>query len=413
MAFTLAASAERFNDDRQSVDPTHAGSVAAAIEENKTSAGAWRRRARVITGFIGLGIISLVAGGFGWFLRNAARRSRALADTCPLCLAAGTLKPDDQRSGVVRCHNVISESPFEECDFDFPDMYRTLTKLSFPTLGVPSSGKTHWLAMVYRQLNQGSDIPRSIEFAKIQSRASDEFDTTCESILNSKVRPGATQQNSLPHPLIFNFVDRDRLGRSNLLVNIFDYSGEVLRSMSLEDHQRRRAFTAEGYFFFLDPTKTSDEQIGSLTQFRQDVRIVKNLRAGQQLQCPVALCVPKIDLLSGEPYADPAGGDAVDHFYRQIGEIGWGMDLHSMVARSTLMRNLRETIWPGWEIEQTIDQIFGGRYMFFPFTPVGLDGMGQDWTAGTRPIAPVGTLHPLMWLLQMNGYAVLPSTITS
>jgi len=89
------------------------------------------------------------------------------------------------------------------------------------------------------------------------------------------------------------------------------------------------------------------------------------------------------------------------------------MDLHSMVARSTLMRNLRETIWPGWEIEQTIDQIFGGRYMFFPFTPVGLDGMGQDWTAGTRPIAPVGTLHPLMWLLQMNGYAVLPSTITS
>jgi hypothetical protein len=113
-------------------------------------------------------------------------------------------------------------------------------------------------------------------------------------------------------------------------------------------------------------------------------------------------------LLTGQPYADPSGGDAVDLFYREIGEIGWGMDQKSMHARSTLMRNLRDTIWPGWEIEKTIDDIFGGRYMFFPFTPVGLDGMGEDWAVGNRVISPVGILHPLMWLLHMNGYPVLP-----
>lgn len=404
----IAAIADRFSKDKQDVDPAGADSLAAGINASRQTAASWRRGANLIAGFIGVGLLSLVAGGFAWYLRGVSRRTRDLAQTCPLCLSKGKLTADDRQAGVIRCHNVISESPFEECNFDFPDMFREVSKLSFPTLGVPSSGKTHWLAMVYRQLNQGAGIPDDVEFAKIRSQSSEEFDRICEDLLRSKVGPAATQVNSLPHPLVFNFVDQDRLGRSNLLVSIFDYSGEVLRGMTLEDHQRRRAFTADGYFFFLDPTKESDEQISPLTNFRQDVRTVKKLRAGQQLHCPVALCVPKIDLMTGQRYADPAGGDAIDHFYREIGEIGWCMDQHSIRARSTLMRNLRDTIWPGWEIEKTIDDIFGGRYMFFPFTPVGLDGMGEDWTAGSRPIAPVGILHPLMWLLHMNGYPVLP-----
>jgi hypothetical protein len=37
-----------------------------------------------------------------------------------------------------------------------------------------------------------------------------------------------------------------------------------------------------------------------------------------------------------------------------------------------------------------------------------LDGMGEDWAVGNRVNSPVGILHPLMWLLHMNGYPVLP-----
>jgi hypothetical protein len=412
-AAELAGAATRFEADRQTVDPTRAGGMAESIAANMQSALGWRRRAQFVAGWIGVTLLGLIAAGVVWYFKTVSRRTKQLAETCPLCLAAGHLKPDDnagRATGMVRCHNVISETPFEECNFDFPGIFRDIPKISFPTLGVPSSGKTHWLAMVYRQLNQGSEVPGDVEFAKIRSQASDDFDRICDDILTAKTRPGATQTGALPHPLVFNFIDRDRLGRSNLLVNIFDYSGEVLRGMSLDDHQRRRAFMADGYFFFLDPTRSSDEQIAPLTNFRQDVRIVKKLRAGQQLHCPVALCVPKIDLMTGEPYADPAGGDAVDFFFRQIGEVGWGMDQRSVRERSLLMRNLRDTIWPGWEIERTIDEIFGGRYMFFPFTPIGLDGMGQDWTTGSRPISPVGILQPLMWLLHMNGYPVLPTS---
>ena len=204
--------------------------------------------------------------------------------------------------------------------------------------------------------------------------------------------------------MVFNFQDQDRPVRSDILVSIFDYSGEVLRQMTLEDHQRKRALTADGYFFFLDPTKTADEQYKELLKFSQDVRTVKGLRAGQQIRCPIALCVPKIDLMPVQPYA--RGGNFVDKFYADLEDIGWGMDMASIKKRSDLMRGLRDAIWPNWHLERKIDDLFGGRYMFFPLTPMGLNKPGET-VLSNRIIAPVGILHPLMWLLHMNGFPVL------
>ncbi len=75
-------------------------------------------------------------------------------------------------------------------------------------------------------------------------------------------------------------------------------------------------------------------------------------------------------------------------------------------ARSRLLGELRDTIWPGWEIQRQIDDLFGGRYLFFPLTPVGLDGAGEA-DLSLRTISPFGLLEPLLWLLEMNGYPVL------
>lgn len=386
----------------------------AAIGTARDATEKWRRQANRLCGFIGLALTSFVASGGVMFARSVKGRVRKLANTCPLCLTEGSLKEagngdgggQQLAEGMVRCEAVISESPFEECRFDFPSMFRPVPKVCFPTLGIPSAGKTHWLAMVYRELNKGN-FPKEVEFAKIRSSSSEDFERTVDDILNGKIGPKATDIGPLPRPLVFNFRDHDGLGRSNILVNIFDYSGEVLRSMSLEDRQRKRAFTADGYFFFLDPTKSSDEQTQPLANFRQDVRTVKGLHAGQQIRCPVALCVPKIDLMPDEDYA--RGGNIVDRFYDELRDIGWGMDTASIQRRSDLMRRLRDDIWPGWEIERQIDDLFGGRYMFFPLTPVGLNEPGEKDLA-KRTIAPVGILHPLMWLLHMNGYPVLSSS---
>ena len=395
----------KFDDDLE-VIKTHEAAIATARDATEK----WRQQANRLCGFIGLAITSLVAFGGVMFVRSVKNRTRKLANTCPLCLTEGKLEEggsgDSQglAEGMVRCLAVISKDPFEECRFDFPSMFRPVPKVCFPTLGIPTSGKTHWLAMVYRELNRGN-FPKEVEFAKIRSSTSDAFERIVEDILVIKSAPKANDFK-IPHPLVFNFMDQDRLGRSNILANIFDYSGEVLRMMNLEDHQTKRALTADGYFFFLDPTQSSELQTESLAKFRQYVRTVKGLSAGQQIRCPVAFCVPKIDLMPGEEYA--RGGNIIDKFYDDLRDIGWGMDVASIKKRSDLMRRLREYIWPGWEIERLIDDLFGGRYMFFPMTPVGLNEPGEK-ELSKRTIAPVGILHPLMWLLHMNGYPVLSS----
>jgi hypothetical protein len=273
---------------------------------------------------------------------------------------------------------------------------------------VPQAGKTHWLAMLYWELNRGN-YPRSVQFEKIKSRSSEDFDVMVEEILTSRIGTAATQRDRIPHPLIFNFRDRDRWGRSNLLVSIFDYSGEVTSDMGVEDYRRRRALEGDGFLFFLDPTFPSEPQARALADFREDIRLVKQVSTGKRLRIPVALCISKIDVLAGQPYALPDGGDAVARFYDELSEIdptGEAATLEVIEARSRLTARLSDTIWPGWQIERQIDDLFGGRYLFFPLTPVGLDGCGET-DLSLRTISPFGLLEPMLWLLEMNGYPIL------
>ncbi|HUT91783.1 MAG TPA: hypothetical protein VMY37_19975 [Thermoguttaceae bacterium] len=375
------------------------------------------RLRRWVRGGLGLALIGLAAAG-GWLYRRGVEARRKLtANTCPLCLGANRLEqvPDyARRSGVpgnvdaVQCRNVISEEPYEECDYTFMDVYRPMTKLCFPTLGIPQAGKTHWLAMVYWELNRGN-YPRSVQFEKIKSQSSEDFDLIVEEILTARIGTAATQRDRIPHPLVFNFRDRDRSGRSNVLVNIFDYSGEVTSDMGVEDYRRRRALDGDGFFFFLDPTYPSEPQAKALADFREDLRLVKGAKGGKRLCVPVALVVPKIDVLAGQSYASPDGGDAIARFYEELAEIdptGETMSLTVIEARSRLCARLRDTIWPGWSIERQIHDLFGGRYLFFPLTPVGLDGRGET-DLSLRTISPFALLEPLLWLLEMNGYPIL------
>lgn len=382
----------------------------AEIARSAEQRDAYLRQKQWIRGGLGGALLALSAAGGLAFRRGVRGRQRKTRETCPLCLGQGTFEPlgDDAHPGLemARCTNVISEHPYEECDFTFSSMYRENVKLCFPTLGIPQAGKTHWLAMVYRELNRGN-FPNVIQFERIRSTSSDEFDVVVDEILNKKLGPMATQVGRIPHPLIFNFLDHDRFGASNVLVNIFDYSGEVTRSQTIEDRQRQRALDGDGFFFFLDPTEPSETQSQALAGFREDLRRIKGIRAGQQVHVPIALCVSKLDLMINQSYADPQGGGVIEKFYRDLGELGWEMSVAAIEARSRLMAHLRDTVWPGWQIERQIDDLFGGRYLFFPLSPVGLDGPGErDLTR--RTIAPVGLIEPLLWLLHMNGYPVLP-----
>ena len=386
-----------------------------------------------IRGALGLALIGLAAVGGFLFQRGVRQRREITHSTCPLCLGRNHLDsvaplgaqqpglenpapegepapPEEPRRefALVRCNNVVSQQPYEECDYTFNAAYRPMVKQCFPTLGVPQAGKTHWLAMLYWTLNRG-DYPKSVEFERIRSRSSEDFDVIVEEILNSRIGTAATQRDRIPHPLVFNFRDRDRWGRSNVLVNIFDYSGEVTSDMGVEDYRRRRALEAEGFFFFLDPTYPAEPQAKALADFREDLRLIRGIKTGRQIRTPVALCVSKIDRLAGQSYTLPDGGDAIQRFYDELGEIdptGEAITMKVIEGRSRLTARLRDTIWPGWQIERQIHDLFGGRYLFFPVTPVGLDGRGES-DLSLRTISPFGLLEPLLWLLQMNGYPIL------
>ena len=369
---------------------------------------------RWIRGILGTVLLGLSAAGGAWYCAGVSRRRRQTADTCPLCLGRGALNSQQEAEEgakdlqIVQCHNVISQEPYEQCDFSFKEAYRSMPKLCFPTLGIPQAGKTHWLAMLYWSLNQGN-YPKTVEFERVRSQTSEDFDRIVEEILIARIGTAATQQDRIPHPLIFNFRDRDPLGRSNPLVNIFDYSGEVTSEMDATDYRRRRALDGDGFLFFLDPTYPSEVQAKALADFREDLRLLKGVKAGRRLRVPVALCISKIDLLAGHDIRLEDGSDAIVKFYEDLSRIdptGESTKQSILEERSRLTSELREVIWPDWQIERQIEDLFGGRFAFFPLTPVGLDGRGEA-DLSLRTISPFGLIEPLLWLLQMTGHPVL------
>jgi hypothetical protein len=376
--------------------------------------GQWQSGIRGGMGLTALGVVI----GSAWVLRRGTKRRRsAVAGTCPLCLGtirAGAASQNGRAEGpakILRCNNVLDPAKGIRCDYAIRDAYRAMPKLCFPTLGVPRAGKTHWLAMLYWQLNRGN-YPRSVRFERVrpvEAASGEDFDRIVEQILISRLGTTGTQGARIPHPLVFNFSDRDRWGYSSVLVNVFDYSGEVTATLGVDDYRRRRAMEADGYFFFLDPTLPAEPQAKALAEFREDLRLVKGVADNRPLRLPLALCVSKIDLLARQSYALPDGGDAVARFYDDLAKIdptGEAMTLEVIEARSNLVARLRDTIWPGWQIQRAVEDLFRGRSLFFPMTPVGLDGRGES-DLNLRTIAPFGLLEPLAWLLHMNGYPVL------
>ena len=362
------------------------------------------------SGFLGAGLLLFYGGMSLMLLRRLRRRRVENAKTCPRCLAVGTLEPVQGKSlhqvgaGELRCTNVISDDPFEECEFVFNETYRERIKLCFPTLGVAESGKTHGLTMMYRELNLGR-CPDHVHFERIRSAGSEQFDKLVDMVLNQRMKLGNTLAHRLPHPLIFSFRDNDRFGKSNVLANLFDYAGQVTRDV---EHQHRyRALNADGYFFFLDPTKVAEKQIEALANFREDLRIYRRIKDGQQIHSPVALCLSKLDLLVNQDFGQ--GSDVVSQFYDELDRIDGEYPPFSremIERRSELMANMRDVIWPGWNIEREIQNLFGDRFAFFPLTPVGLDRPGVE-DLSQRNIEPYGILEPLLWLLHINMYPIL------
>ncbi len=331
---------------------------------------------------------------------------------CPRCLNKDTLDFAASETDVDDDQQTMFRLKYcNACNYEIRENYIDQNRLCFPTVGIRASGKTHWLLMLYDQI-KNSNIPVASAIRKIPSREDARFDELVQRLLYAGGRLDPTTYGILPHPLTFHVNDADPLGPNRSMVNLFDFSGEM-RNFDIDtDEFRRRALLCEGFTLFLDPTQVSEgaasmieAQIECLTKFAEEMHAIRGLSAENPIDLPIAVCVSKIDLLVTR---SPMQTQAIPLVTALRDTMTKKVDLALIHERSQLCARVMAQMFPGWNVERSLRENFGGRYMFFPMSAVGLEGaeLGVE-DVSQRTIAPCGMIEPLLWLLHMHGYCVL------
>jgi hypothetical protein len=395
-------------------DRTRALSTARALETSLAARAASDRRRGLVSwaGLVGLASVLLLGAllPLRAIRRRAAEHALEESAKCPCCLEVQGLQVvtsdvQDERypdPRFIECR---------ECGYEFPESYKYLPRLSFPTIGVRGSGKTHWLATAYDLIKNGNvPIPASVK--KLPSMADDDFDAMIGDILEEREGARPTQLG-LPYPLVFHIQDLDRFARRAVLANMFDFAGVHTQRRIKEDIFRRRALLCDGFTLFLDPTQVTpqngrlgiEDQIRAMAHFHDEMRALRDIPPTEKIDIPIAVCVSKIDLLMA---ASPSvGRQAIEFAHALLATSGPRLTLDQIQERSQICARMVPLMFPGWNLERSLQENFGGRYMFFPLTPVSLiESEFGETDLSRRTIAPFGVLEPLIWLLHMHGYAV-------
>jgi hypothetical protein len=378
-----------------------------------------------------------------WSARRARRAAIRLASrTCPRCFRLNTLKVERASTSSasksryrgtklkVEDETETDETGKEEkevictarndrncCKLRFPGSYLRIPRLCFPTVGVRSSGKTHMLVTAYDRIRK-RNAPTA---AVIQPAASGRdvearFDRLIDEILYRHGTASATDLN-LPDPILVHLKDRDPSGANGALINLFDYSGEMINP-DLDVHQLRdTAVRMDGFMLFLDPTQlygegehsdiTLDFQLSALDHFLSHMRKERKVPVGGSIPVPVAVCISKFDLLLNE---NPIGGQAVPfirYLLENLNPQPRETKLETIQSRSDLVEEMLPLMFTGVDVRGVVEGYFGKQVMFFPMSSVGLleHELGVK-DLSRRNIVPFGVAEPLVWLLHMHGYEV-------
>jgi hypothetical protein len=365
---------------------------------------------------IGLCFVFLLAAfvPLSWARRRNRRELKGQSRQCPRCLA---VHDDGLKIIATGAKDERFPEPVhvecQECGYEFRGSYLNLPRFCFPTVGVPSSGKTHWLATAY-DLIKNDKVPASASLQRAPSLMDDQFDVEAELILEHHRGARATVHSTeFPSPLIFRIEDRDRLQHNAGMLNLFDFSGEMMKQHVNSDMLRRRALLMDGFVLFLDPTKVRvskggdsiKNQVQALTAFHQEIRDMRQLDVGAPVPVPVAVCISKLDLITTQ---NPFSSAALPWLAELRQSFARPTSLAEIKRRSKLCEEKLPLLFPGWNLSRTLEENFGGRFLFFPLTPVSLveNELGRTDLSRRTP-APVGILEPILWLLYMHGFDVL------
>lgn len=314
----------------------------------------------------------------------------------------GEVAPEE--SGYVEC---------KSCSFRFLRSYQKVRRLCFPVVGVRASGKTHMLATAYNCVRR-SKAPAAAVVQPAPSLGDARFEHYIDMILNLKQEAGGTV-HAMPDPVMLHVRDKDSKGSNTALVNLFDYSGELVDSSVDVDRLKKQAVKMDGFMLFLDPTQlygdganlTLDRQIAKLNEFMADMREARKIPVGQIIPVPVAICIPKFDLLLTE---NPIQGQCVPFIHRMLEEMNpqpKQTTLATIQGRSEIVEDMLELMFRGVDVRGLVESYFGPQVMFFPVSSVSLfeNELGIK-DLSKRTIAPFGVAEPFLWLMHMHGYEV-------
>lgn len=345
--------------------------------------------------------------------RKLRKEQEKQVEQCPCCLAK--LSKDCLKSVTDEEADALPEPQYlqcEECDYKFRARYQKLPRLCFPAVGITESGKTHWLVTAYDMVkNHRVPVRSTIECAP--SLVDAEYDKFIGEILEDRKGARKTVHTGFPYPLVFHLQDRDTWGRNAGLLNMFDFSGELMNKNIDTDRVRRRALLMDSFILFLDPTQVSmqrggrsiRDQVRAFSNFHKEMRDMRNMEVGTAIPVPIAVCISKLDLLKTK---NPLGGRAIPFIKEIRKSFVRPISLAEIGKRSRLCEEEMARMFPGWNVARTLTDNFGGRFLFFPMTAVSLEESELGESDQTRTFAPVGILEPILWLMHMHGFSVLP-----
>lgn len=320
--------------------------------------------------------------------------------------------------GRLQCTNVIQESPFEECSFSVPQRLVRVPFVRIGASGVPGDGQSTW-NLVFHQRIWGSSGLADTFMVRLPGHDPSNADWEYEELLGG-IGLAATRPASCPitHPTYCNW--RNSIGGSHeFVLDVQDYAGEITRNMTAESLTRQRLLDCDGLIIFVDPTRPFDEYLTTLRRLFSDLQARRAKKVGQPVHVPVALVVPKIDLLDrtndcGNPaaQADRLLGDL-----RQSRPIDEGTTLRAIEHRSDLIGELVRDVVPLAQIRSMVEAVVGrGCVMTFPVATLGWHESPKEHLASVGPKAheylvqnSFGVLDPVLWLLHRLGMRRLPA----
>jgi hypothetical protein len=393
-------------------------------------------RWRSIGIMVGRVAIAAVLFGFSiwpfWSARRARRgRIRVASRTCPRCFRLNTLKIErtasESRSKyrAKKKKSAEEEEPAEDaadaedgeavcgkCQLRIRKSYLTVPRLCFPTVGIRSSGKTHMLVTAYDRIRKRTAPTVAVmQPAPSGGDVDRRFAQLIDEILHRRGEAGATDL-VLPDPVLLHLKDTDAAGANPALVNLFDYSGELINPEVDVNQLKDTAVRMDGFMLFLDPTQLSgdvtlDTQLANLDEFLNHMRRKRGVPVGRPIPVPVAVCIPKFDLLISD---NPIGGQSVQYIRELLENLSpppRQVTPDVIRERSELVEQMLPMMFPGADIRGVIEGYFGKQLMFFPLSSVSLfeHELGKK-DMRRRTMAPFGTAEPIIWLLHMHGYCV-------